>query len=857
MKRIHYFFCFPFLIFVFFVELSCSDDKENITSVFEIDASYLQKNIDSNAVTFKIPVNTTLGTNDWNVKTEVNWLFVTKKQDTNGASSIEISVNANTKDKREAVLKVSSKVKNYTITITQYGPNDVIVESDILVKPYGGKDSEHQSGQDITNTYDGKFATDGAEPFHTPWGQSAHFPVTLEYYFRGDTEIDYLIYYTRSGNGNFGKVKVFITTNPDRSDYTLQGEYDFKEQNAPSRVSFPQSIKATGIKFEVSSGLGNFVSCDEMQFFKKNTDKTLDKQLLTVFTDITCTALKTDVTDEAINALPVYFIRIAEALKNNNYGEWEEGFRIHDYEAYSNVEEWSEKLMTKKYSNLDNPTGISVNTGDEVIVLVGDTHGQDISLQCIWETGTEYVQTAASGDVYMLQPGVNKLIMKGQGQLFVMYNTDIASSNAKPIKIHIPLGSGKVTGFFDLREHKTDAKYSELLHKATHKYFCVRGEKIMFYFHRTKMLDYLPNNILSAINLWDEIIGWQQELMGIDDVRPTQVNNHLFAISPEGSYMWASDYQIGFVYTYLGNILLKDNVMANEDNAWGPAHEIGHIHQAAINWPGSTESSNNLFSNYIIYKLGKYKSRGKGLKALADARYEHQQAWYNMGEATHQGEDTETHMRMNWQLWNYYHRCNIKPDFWQTLFRLMRENANRIPENDPGKRQMTFATMASKAAGADLSDFFELWGFFEPVNASISQYGDWNYIVTPNMIKEAKEFMHQFPKPNHVFQYIEDRKKDEFPTNDYRYNEVGDVGYYTQFVGNMKITKAITATVSRQNVSISNGDEAVAFELRKNDKLIYFSNFFDFEVPSEISLSGASLYAVQADGARILIKNIP
>ena len=40
--------------------------------------------------------------------------------------------------------------------------------------------------------------------------------------------------------------------------------------------------------------------------------------------------------------------------------------------------------------------------------------------------------------------------------------------------------------------------------------------------------------------------------------------------------------------------------MAAEDNAWGPAHEIGHVHQAAINWASSTESSNNLFSNYII-----------------------------------------------------------------------------------------------------------------------------------------------------------------------------------------------------------------------------------------------------------------
>lgn len=85
--------------------------------------------------------------------------------------------------------------------------------------------------------------------------------------------------------------------------------------------------------------------------------------------------------------------------------------------------------------------------------------------------------------------------------------------------------------------------------------------------------------------------------------------------------MWATDYCIGFVYTYLNNILLKENVMANKDNAWGPAHEIGHIHQAAINWPGSTESSNNLFSNYILYKLGKYCSRGSELNDLADSRF--------------------------------------------------------------------------------------------------------------------------------------------------------------------------------------------------------------------------------------------
>ena len=41
--------------------------------------------------------------------------------------------------------------------------------------------------------------------------------------------------------------------------------------------------------------------------------------------------------------------------------------------------------MTRKYGDLDNPTGIYVNEGDEVVVLVGDTHGQSISIQNIGE----------------------------------------------------------------------------------------------------------------------------------------------------------------------------------------------------------------------------------------------------------------------------------------------------------------------------------------------------------------------------------------------------------------------------------------------------------------------------------------
>lgn len=727
---------------------------------------------------------------------------------------------------------------------------DVIVEGDFPIVPTGGKASECQPGQDIGNSFDGKFGADG-QPYHSIWNQQAAFPVTLEYFFDQKPDLDYLIYYTRSGNGNFGEVDIYTATESE-PEYQLQGSYDFKMQNAASRVDFKNTLsKVTKVKFSVKSGLGGFVSCDEMEFYRKNNEKVLDKQLLTVFTDLTCTQVKEDATNEQINALPAYFASLATMLRNDTYDPWEKEFRIQSYQPYSNVEEWAEKLMTKRYSNLDNPTGIYVEAGDSVVILVGDTHGNSLSVQCIGEEETSdgsknYVQTAASGETRFLQEGVNKVGFSRKGMLFLMYTADLTDANALPITVHIAPGSGKVSGFFDLKKHQTNEKYQELIGKATYKYFCVRGERIMFYFHREQMKQAVPTDILSAINLWDDIIGWEQELMGIEDVRPSQVNNHLFAISPEGSYMWASDYRIAFVYTYLDNILLKDNVMAAKDNAWGPAHEIGHIHQRAINWPGSTESSNNLFSNYILYKLGKYCSRGSELSALATARCEKHQGWWNMGSATHQNEDTEVHMRMNWQLWNYYHRCGYKKDFWQTLFKLLRED--RIVESAPGAAQLKFAMKASQAANENLTDFFEMWGFFEPVDATIEQYGTWNYRVTEAMIKEAKDYMAQFPAPKHAFYYLEDRKNGDVGIGDYK---VGDVGYYTRFQDDVKITKEVGCSLSGQQVSITDGDEAVAFEVRKDGKLLYFSNFFQFTVPSTIPLDGAAVYAVQADGKRI------
>lgn len=892
MKHINYLLFFLYLL-ALPTFTGCKDDEsELIPNTFEISGSELNKEIDFRSATMSIPVKTNLRTSQWSVNSDQKWATAFQQED-----KIMLSILDNKGEtKRYAKLTIKSEVANYSINLTQYGVNDIEFRHDEMIEILDASTDTYQPGFEIKYIHDilkGE-ATYQSQHWHSKWDKpvTKETPANIEFDLAGDKQVDYFIYYPRNGNGAWGEIEVYGQT-ADNQNYVLIDKFNL---NQPSgfigvRRDFTNGIKATKLKFTILTGSNNNASCAEMEFYEKTNYRDLNDPLLTVFTDYTCTSLRDDVTDEAIEALESEtFKRVAYALRDNTYNEWEKNFRIREYEAYSNVEFWADKLQTKKYSNLDNPTGIYVSKDEEMMVLVGDIpDGQKVSLQCIWEENVYpdgnnhdyYKQTQASGYTYPLEKGVNLLKMQGPGQLFVMYNVDGENgllTHPAPVKIHIPLGHGVVNGFFDLKEHKTDEKYAELISKATHKYFCVRGERMMFYFHRLKMLDATPNEILSAIHLWDDIVGWEQSLMGIAQYREEgKINNHLLAISPEGAYMWASDYRMGFIYTYLKNILLRENVMAAEDNAWGPAHEMGHAHQDAINWPSSTESSNNLFSNYVIRKLGKYKSRGRGLTALANAIYSEKQAWWNMGTSTHQNEDTEIHMRMNWQLWIYYELCKGREDkaeFWPKVFEIMRTKYGHIriknqSTDNPATKQLAFAKAVCEAAGEDLTEFFETWGIFKTVDKmTIDQYGKWTqYQVTDEMVAETKNWIkaQNYPKAAPI-QYIEDRKTSEFTSGDNRYKEVGDLGYYTQFINNEKITKTPTYTldadVTGTTITVKDGEQAVAFEVRKLSgdnvmgAVVYFSNFLKFKVPRNIPLTRTGIFAVQADGERILVSRV-
>ena len=344
-------------------------------------------------------------------------------------------------------------------------PNDISeinLEKDVKLKVSGGRDTDHQPGQDISKSYDGQF---GGTCYHSTWNQSAKFPVTLEYQFdQNKLTLDYILYHSRNGNGNFGAFELYIKPQGS-TDFVHIQDYDFKGAGGSHRILLNDSIVPAAVQFKVKSGLYDFVSCDEMEFFHAAEDP-LDEQLTTVFTDRSCTELLPDVSDETINRLPAFFSVLARSLQSNTYPEAEKRFRIQSYQAYSVPEYWGDKLRTNYYSSLCNPTGIITNAEEEMIVLVdGIPKGESISLRCCSDLGPD-------GEERFLKNGINKFSFSRAGNLFVIYQKP-DPRGMPAVKIHFPPQYVKTTeharvGFnvWDLSVDKTDDQFREYIRKA-------------------------------------------------------------------------------------------------------------------------------------------------------------------------------------------------------------------------------------------------------------------------------------------------------------------------------------------------------------------------------------------------------
>ena len=151
MKHIYNYLTFLFCLFTMTVYTGCKDDEEElIAKQFEIDGSELNKEIDFRSTTISIPVKTNMRVSEWTVNSNQKWVTAFQQKDEITLSILDSKLT----NERTAKITVTSEIAdvNYTITLTQYGINDVQFKDDKKIVPTGGKANQQHGNDGIENS---------------------------------------------------------------------------------------------------------------------------------------------------------------------------------------------------------------------------------------------------------------------------------------------------------------------------------------------------------------------------------------------------------------------------------------------------------------------------------------------------------------------------------------------------------------------------------------------------------------------------------------------------------------------------------------------------------------------------------
>jgi len=716
--------------------ISCKDsDTEEIP-----DQSYIK--IEENKIDFPRLISSqtlkvTTNVENISCKVSTKWCKATYS----GADLI-IAVESNeAANFRTAVVSLEGQNIRKTVTITQAGRSSSSgdIKDDIKITVKNGQASSVQSGTDIDKSYDGNLST----IYHSNWTTSStDLPISMTYNFENVESMDYLIYNPRLDggvNGNFKEFDIYIAT-AENSMLTHYGSYDFHGNGSASIITFSPALRnPTTIEFRVKSGVSDFACCAEMQFFRKNPDN-FDYTIL--FTDVTCSQLKNGISLSDIENVQNKFYK--ELALEIYKGEYNTEFRVQEYKAWQHPNVMSTINKTQTYSLRDNPTGIYVRQGDELIALAGDLHNQYISL---------FVQDPnkmIGGSSYALKTGLNKFKVSNDGLIYVLYHTPTGTES----EVKINIATGYVNGYFDSKKHKKE-DWTTLLNKATFEHFDLIGEYAHMTF-QTDMFRQYTSDGLALINKYDDLVRMEQDFMGLFKYNKAFKNRMYFLVMSNSSLMHASSYYTGYDVGTQGLLLTLGRFTTDP---WGPAHEVGHINQTrpGLKWLGMTEVTNNIHSLYIQTEWGN-RSRlivdNVYSKAFAEIR--------DVDIAHNVHTDVFCKLVPFWQLKLYMHDVLKKEDFYKDVYEKIRINTD--PTSD-GACQLEFVKIVCDVAKLDLAEFFETWGFLSPVDFEYKDdYGKAQFTITQDMVTACKAYITSkgYPKPNHKVQNITDENIESF-----------------------------------------------------------------------------------------------
>lgn len=791
------------------------------TSIFTVDqiGGSISFQVTTNVDNFKVVCD------DW----------ISEKKQTRAASDMittdhSFSIKANSGDAQRVgkitIQDVDSEV-SAPVSIVQKGMGSYAsgeltgIKDDIKVKVIGGEASSYQGGSNIDKSYDGDYSS----IYHSNWsnGGSNYWPMTLTYYFNNE-DIDYLVYYPRQEgyNGFFKETEIYAQYDGS-SEFVKIMDKDFKASSSATRVTFDSTLhKTTAIRFILKNGHGDgqgFASCSEMEFYTKNLDNFNSANL---FTDATCTELKAGVTEEDIEACDVpFYKKIAYYMYANKYPR---EFRIEEFRAYQHPNTQASSNKTNAYSLRDNPTGISVASGEDLIVFVGNTHGRDVAVlvQNLDKPGGD----GFGGTSYPLVEGFNKIKVGTKGLLYVQYYAEDFDV-AKPIKMHF--ATGKVNGYYDVAKHQP-ADWDRLLNSTCDLYFDVVGKyaHLTFPVHRFK--SNTPDG-QALIDAYDEIVRLQMDFMGLFKYNKV-FNNRSYLHVMYHSYMYATSYHTAYNDETLDALTNVQNLKTG--GIWGPAHEIGHCNQTrpGLLWAGTTEVTNNIFSMYVQRAFGNpTRLQTESMGNEGTNRYEKAMNSMIVGAIPHGSEgDVLCKLVPFWQL-QLIAEIYDKRDLYKDVYEDVRV---KPANNDHGQNQLDFVTRCCDATQLNLIDFFKKWGWLTPIDAQIDDYGVKTLRITQDMIDATIAGVNAkgYQTPDMRIEYLTDNNQ-------------------SMFTYPSSIVKG-TATHSAGTITLRNWKNVVACEVYKGNDLVFVSPEPSFKIKDDIS--AVRVFAVSAKGDKEEVK---
>ncbi|MCM1116964.1 MAG: M60 family metallopeptidase [Pseudoflavonifractor sp.] len=576
-------------------------------------------------------------------------------------------------------------------------------------------------------------------------------------------------------------------------------------------------------------------------------------------------------------------------------------YRVQMVEPFSDGYATSVMMDCKPHTNLSNPTGFITDKGTTLYIFVEGEIKPGASLYyaeqapyLAHENMPMYndMRTVRQGATE-LKPGLNVVTAANDGAIsyfhYIAETFDTSTKQKKAplssypdLKIHVE--GGRVNGFFNIIGDKlytpdTHEDLTYCLERAAHPDFALIGRSFINIFPLTerfpskekpgtlnpglKQIDSPDYDPIKMMNRWEDFVSIIQTTAGFKGEKGIKesnwadyyeclpedpesyadyFNNRLLNIimtDVEGVAMWSTNWYNGCcAYS-------SADMMDKVSDLWGPAHEYGHTVQGPIKIVGSTEISNNLFSNVVNYLMTNTTSRTEYISDLRKL-FNEKKPWMEglYWSAT----------RMYWQLWLYYHQQGHDKQFYLRLQDILRRDPLT---HSNATDYLKFAKAACQAAGEDLTDFFDAYGLLLPLN---------NYAIEENGIQHllnlseaqvaacrAEIAAMNLPKNRQVI-FIDDRpgstreSKQGYPKED-----AGQYGGLDDFAANSKSDGKYTYSFKGTEMTVSGGKGGVGFIVYSSDgRLLSFSNTLTFDLSPEAAQAAvtgdARVYSVDADG---------